>query len=1082
MKPIHLTIQAFGSYGKKTVIDFNKLNQNLFLITGDTGAGKSTIFDAISFALFGETGSNTNKRDGSELQSHFVDFDLDPFVELLFSEKVGGEILEYTVKRVPRHSRYLKRKNAKAEAALKEVKETVSLILPDGSEYSHNNKETDRKLEEIVGLTKQQFMQVAMIAQGEFMELLREDSNKKKEIFRKLFNTGIFEEIVNELGIRIKEKTTDIGKIRTICQNEVSHAFIPEDYEFASALTELRDAICNSERLSVSDMEAFLSELDRLCMTLKERREAEAGALYAAQKERDAARDALTKAQALSQSFQEFKRSEQELIECASLAPLMEENEKKAARINSAYSVAAEHKGFQDAKQITQDIETKLNGLREKLPGMLVILKEKEKDEESLREALDLEMERFTKVSEKVKKAMRLFDEIEKAGQGVKEAKKALVIASRESESAGKAFADFEAQEKKWRQRQGELSESGRKLAIWEAEIAKIDSLLEETNNIKQLRRDLLSQEKKAEKARAAYAKAREAFNEKNQEYLTAQNAYLDAQAGFLAVEKLRENEPCPVCGSLDHPRPCKVPEKDSHLTRDFIEALSKEASDLQKTQEKAASAANSAAEILNEKEGVLKEALSRLLENLGKSVCNSLESRTLNEDADEASAEKILLERKESLVIEGKRLKACAAELMDIEKALKTVDSDREKLSLKRDRAFQALSERKETAAKLESAYEALIVQKDYEDTEAAASARSEAEKARNDMKKTYDIAHRSYELAKAEQEKAEGLKARYETELPGLKAKAEERRFEYEKSLQETDFNEAQWRELIEKYTKQDAKELLDKVSHYRVRKASAEGARAAALQAIEGQEEPDMLELSKATELCEVAYAQAQERFKAIDEAFRENNRVHSSLAPKMKERASAIESFTKLDSIHKRLNGKISGSRMDIETFAQRYYLERILFAANARFREMSSGQFELRMVGEDQAGEGKNRGLDLMVYSTVTGREREVRTLSGGESFMAALSLALGMADQISAKVSGINLDIMFIDEGFGSLDDKARSQAVKVLQQMAAAGNEGGESKLIGIISHVTELKQEIEDQLLVMRDEEGSHVRWKIS
>ena len=181
------------------------------------------------------------------------------------------------------------------------------------------------------------------------------------------------------------------------------------------------------------------------------------------------------------------------------------------------------------------------------------------------------------------------------------------------------------------------------------------------------------------------------------------------------------------------------------------------------------------------------------------------------------------------------------------------------------------------------------------------------------------------------------------------------------------------------------------------------------------------------------------------------------------------------YSRLDGLYNRLAGKVSGARMDIETFVQRYYLERILQAANLRFRKMSAGQFELRMIGEEQAGEGKNRGLDLMVYSVVTGKEREVRTLSGGESFMAALSLALGMADRIQESSAAINLDVMFIDEGFGSLDDHSRSQAVKVLQQVSG-------TRLIGIISHVAELKQEIEDQLIVSKDEEGSHVKWVIS
>ena len=201
MRPLRLTMQAFGSYGKRTVIDFEQTNQNLFLITGDTGAGKTTIFDAIVFALYGEASSGMNKKNGTELQSQYVDAGTEPFVELVFAEGAGdgrGEYTEtcteayvekYTVRRVPRHVRPLKR-----GTGVKEESESVSLTMPDGTEYPQ--KETDRKLEEIVGLTKSQFMQVAMIAQGEFMELLRAKSDDKKIIFRKLFHTELYAKIV----------------------------------------------------------------------------------------------------------------------------------------------------------------------------------------------------------------------------------------------------------------------------------------------------------------------------------------------------------------------------------------------------------------------------------------------------------------------------------------------------------------------------------------------------------------------------------------------------------------------------------------------------------------------------------------------------------------------------------------------------------------------------------------------------------------------------------------------------------------------------------------------------------------------
>ena len=213
MKPLRLKMQAFGSYGKETVIDFEKVNQNLFLITGDTGAGKTTIFDAIVFALYGEASSSTNKKDGVVLQSQYVDFAQEPFVELVFAEGQGETREVYTVRRVPRHLKMITRGAAKGKQ--REVTGSVSLIMPDGTEYP--SKETDRKLQEITGLTKGQFMQVAMIAQGEFMELLRARSDDKKVIFRKLFNTEMYQEIVAELGNRKRAKEKEIAVLKTQC-------------------------------------------------------------------------------------------------------------------------------------------------------------------------------------------------------------------------------------------------------------------------------------------------------------------------------------------------------------------------------------------------------------------------------------------------------------------------------------------------------------------------------------------------------------------------------------------------------------------------------------------------------------------------------------------------------------------------------------------------------------------------------------------------------------------------------------------------------------------------------------------------
>ena len=339
-----------------------------------------------------------------------------------------------------------------------------------------------------------------------------------------------------------------------------------------------------------------------------------------------------------------------------------------------------------------------------------------------------------------------------------------------------------------------------------------------------------------------------------------------------------------------------------------------------------------------------------------------------------------------------------------------------------------------------------------------------------------SYSAARSEEQKAKSAEDNARTLITRYLSELPGQREEKSCRETEYRQIMTEKDLTEAEWKELTERHDRGETEILQKKADSHSQKKAAAERMKHTAETAIRGRQRPELGKLEQAKAGAEEKMASAQEAFEETKEYYKANMDVYLALRPVMEERGRIMEEHRRLDDLYNLLAGNVSGSRMDIETFVQRHYLERILHAANRRFQEMSAGQFELRMCDLDRAGIGKNRGLDLMVYSTVTGKEREVRTLSGGESFMAALALALGMADQIQESAASVNLDVMFIDEGFGSLDEHSRDKAVRVLQDMA------GGSKMIGIISHVTELKQEIEDQLIVRKDEEGSHVRWQIS
>jgi exonuclease SbcC len=285
-----------------------------------------------------------------------------------------------------------------------------------------------------------------------------------------------------------------------------------------------------------------------------------------------------------------------------------------------------------------------------------------------------------------------------------------------------------------------------------------------------------------------------------------------------------------------------------------------------------------------------------------------------------------------------------------------------------------------------------------------------------------------------------------------------------------------EAQWQALTAEYTAQDGE---DKRTHYQQYKNTAlkvQGQKETQLKNINGQQRPDLTSLAATQDTLNVQWQELGDKLKRLQQLRQRNEEATDSLRDLMGNRNNKIAAAARIENLYSRLSGKMTGSRMDIETFVQRHYLQQILLAANYRFAEMSAGQFELRLMPVEDAGQGRNRGLDLRVYSTVTGQERDIKTLSGGESFMAALSLALGLSDQIQANTAAINLDNMFIDEGFGSLDDHSRSQAIKVLKRLSNG------DKLIGIISHVTELKQEIDNQLIVRKNDKGSHVEWQIS
>jgi exonuclease SbcC len=1066
MRPVKLTMQAFGSYGKKTVIDFRRINQNFFLIAGDTGAGKTTIFDALVFALYGEASSNANRKDGTELQSHYVEENVEPFVELTFTEGSGEEQREYTVRRVPRHFRPRKRGTGS-----KEESGRVSLLMPDGSEYPA--RETDRKLKEMVGLTKEQFMQVAMIAQGEFMELLRARSDDKKEIFRKLFHTEIYEQIVTELGRRRREKLQEIGQIRTVCQNETAHVFIPPEDAGAESLKELSGKIISSERLSVTDTENLLAELESLCGRMAEEEKEAEKISELASREHLEKRDAFTAGLELLKRFQEREQAEAELAECAKREADMIRLAELSRRIEEAWEVSTAYLRYADAGKSVSDTKKHLKDQEEAVPELEKTCREAEKQKGNAEAGFNQENEAWAKISERVKNARKLFAKIRQAEQESAGAEEALRRVQREEADAVKALQEQEREKKKREEEAGLLKPIPVRLERWKVRIEKAGEIGADMDDVRLLQKEAEDQKQAAEAARRAYAEASIDYREKRAEYEEKRQAFLNVQAGFIAREQLRPGMPCPVCGSLDHPHPCVLKEEHRELSRESLEALSRETEERRKKQDAAAEAAQ-AARIRQE---TTEKNFSSQAEKLKIRLKDCFpEIFPVQGEEELSQTEKRIRSLTEELREEGKQLEAAEKRRKRLEELQEEADREQKQISEKAEQAKAAVSAAETVLAASRASLDNLRASRDYDTEEAAEREQGEAGKRKEQAERALQAARAASQAAEAAHTSAIALIGRYRKELPKLEEERQKREEEYQAAMVRISFSEPEWKTLTEEYSRADAAGFRKQAEDWKQKKTAAESVRNAAVQATAGKSRPEPDARKAEADAAEKRAAGARERLELVRNGLQVNRQVLQRLQETMESRRKTAEEYSRLENLYGRLGGNVTGARMDIETFVQRRYLERILRAANRRFGEMSAGQFELRMSDLESAGKGRNRGLDLMVYSHVTGKEREVRTLSGGESFMAALSLALGLADQIQAGASSVHPDILFIDEGFGSLDEHSRDKAVRVLRNMA------GESRLVGIISHVEELKQEMEDQLVVWKDENGSHVKWEIS
>ena len=928
MKPLKLTMSAFGSYAGKNVIDFTGQQQGIFLITGDTGAGKTTIFDAITYALYNQTSGG--ERNGNMMRSQYAQPETETYVELEFLYR--GQT--YRVRRNPDYKITKTLKNGKIRE--QKVPHSVELTLPDGTVFPEKKNATDAKIIEILGLTADQFSQIVMIAQGDFLKLLYTKSDERKMIFSKLFRTDIYWKIQENLRRISMEMDERIQENDRAFEQEKSRIIpLPESEELpldelVERLRErLKDALKeqNLRRANVEELNKKITkyeEINKLFVSLEKIRQTgkELEARQAESKERRQQIENARKADKVLVAEQQNLRQQQAVEQ-------------------SAQAIAKMGETLADDQEMFETLKTQLQ----------------EAEAKQKREAADIQ-------------------------------KKMLALEQ--------SFPSYEAL-------QNARSEEQQAKKVWE-DLRKTseESFHKKAAGIAALKEQQKRQEQAVEKTKKNWEQTSLSASESAKHYEHMYEAFLKEQAGILA-ENLSAGCPCPVCGSTIHPDPAKL--SDHAVTELEVEQAKKTRAAAEEKRDMAYAAF--------EAEKTEKQKLAQAVEK---------------EEADFVLAQTIAKQQR----------KEAEQNYVSLQK---TAEQIREKL------VYPSLAEAKKQYAAMQKALEVAeqeIVKKRQKVSELA--------EAMNTLK--------GQKLAEEENQKtAKKLAVKTEKEYAKLLEKSG---FVSEETYHLAILPERS-RSKLEREEKEYESQCLRQQSEQKLLEKQ-----------VSGKTYTDTTELNEQLKAEKQALKEAEKTYMELHTAYENDRSVLQNCAVYL-EKGKKLESEDQvIKSLSKTANGRLSGSaKIDFETYIQRQYFKQIIHEANKRLLTMSNHQFILKLKEEANTGRKTNEGLDLSVYSLVTDSERDVKTLSGGESFLAALAMALGLSDIVERSAGAIHPDMMFIDEGFGSLDAQSRQQAIEVLAELA------GDSRMVGIISHVTELKEQIDRKLVVSRTDKGSRAVW---
>ncbi|MGR5196035.1 AAA family ATPase [Vibrio rotiferianus] len=1011
MKPIKLTVQAFGPFAQTETIEFDKLGTNpLFLINGPTGSGKTSILDAICFALYGET--TGNERQGIQMRCDMAAPTLLTEVTLEFS--LHGK--SYRVIRSPEQEAPKARGEGmtvrKHTAALYEITDEEKLIT---------SKTTQVKTEvtNIIGLNETQFRQVMVLPQGKFRELLLATSKEREEIFGQLFQTDIYKKIEYAL----KDKASAISKAKDEFDNQIRGALQVAGVSSEAELTEQREALSvqfeslqKQEQESLAQLNAVKTELQKaeaLSNEFKKREQAEI-----ALKQHLEQSDAVSSRQLQLDNAKRASKVELPYVTLQNTSKQTQELEQKVAKLSQDLTVVNDAvKSKEGALQTAKEQAAQLPKLTEQqyqLEGMKGKLVEKSE----LEKAINAGLTQKSEFEVTLKKYIALKEKLTlEAQQGQKSLDQARVDVA----SIGCVEAEIKQQQR--------LMQDLQKLTGLNQELAKLDALTP-------------SKQASVDQAKARYVELQRSAD-------TLELSWHNAQAAVLA-QRLQAGEMCPVCGSVEHPQPAQFVGEE--VTKDQVQ----NARNIEREGQVALNQLSNQLEQHNITIGQYKQQIEQLSVELGQNA--SMDLGTLQASMQQFNERLQLLSSINLVQLEqsvnelNQRCVTGESKINDLQNQMAANES--------------TIKVNQEQLAKLSASLDAKYSSLEVLEQDIVAIQKQIAE-----LNTAFEAAQNHLQQAVLAKTNIESQLITHQQWLNEALDRLNTAKVDWELALQASAFeDEAQF--LACKVDEAEMQVWQQEIDAFKQSQIKLEQTLADLSSELKDLALPDLEGLNVKLNSVQQSYVEARNQLDSTRSLYERLEKVRNDIATLHDKNTKLEDEYKVFGTLYDVASGK-TGSRISLHRFVLGVLLDDVLIQASQRLSLMSKGRYILARKTEGFKG-AAGRGLDLVVEDSYTGKTRDVATLSGGESFMAALALALGLSDVVQSYSGGIRLDTLFIDEGFGSLDPESLDLAIQTLVDLQQTG------RMIGVISHVSELKEQMVQRIDVEPSRLGSTVSVK--